>query len=67
MSKYVGDRETRIYHLNEPPAKQCIRVTDIDLADALSFNTRADAERAGYKPCDLCILRPSKQPFDRRK
>lgn len=56
MHKYVGSKETELYHVNLPFHEQCEKAVEIDVADMVYFDSKEDAVKAGYKPCDLCIL-----------
>jgi hypothetical protein len=52
VHKYVADEETRVYHINLPLKDECELATDIDI--------REQAEKAGYSPCELCVLKTSR-------
>lgn len=60
MHKYVGNEKTKVYHINLPLKDQCSKASEIDVSDIAEFDTREEAEAAGYKPCELCVLSPPK-------
>jgi methylphosphotriester-DNA--protein-cysteine methyltransferase len=59
MRKYVGNTETRLYHVNLPLQEQCKKASETDVANIVYFDIQEEAVKAGYKPCLLCILKRS--------
>jgi methylphosphotriester-DNA--protein-cysteine methyltransferase len=57
MHKYPASEKTKIFHVNLPLRQMCKLVADIDIADMVYFDTVEEAEEAGYKPCELCVLK----------
>jgi methylphosphotriester-DNA--protein-cysteine methyltransferase len=55
VRKYIGNRETKVYHVNLPLQEQGRKVSEIDVANMVYFDTREEAREAGYKPCGLCV------------
>jgi methylphosphotriester-DNA--protein-cysteine methyltransferase len=55
MRKYIGNKETKLYHVNLPLHEQCEKAVEIDVASMVYFNSRDEAAEAGYRPCLLCI------------
>jgi methylphosphotriester-DNA--protein-cysteine methyltransferase len=53
--KYIADRSTMTFHDNEPEERPCPEAQDIELSNMIFFQTRAEAEAAGYRPCDRCL------------
>lgn len=52
--KYIGSRESDVYHL-----PHCTSAQGISGPNAIWFDSTAAAQRAGYRPCRLC--RPAAQ------
>jgi hypothetical protein len=61
MHRYIGNKETRLYHVNLPLHEQCEKAVEIDVASMVYFDSKDEAAKAGYKPCVLCILETSNQ------
>ena len=46
---FYADRQTGIYHVDTHDEAQ-----SVDETNRVTFNTSEEAEKAGYKPCEIC-------------